>query len=532
MSTAARYVLWGLGLLFVLRVALLFTTYTNLYPDEAQYWLWSRELDFGYYSKPPMIAWLIHLSTLFGDREPFVRLFAPFLHLGAALFLWGAGKKLFDERTGLTAAVIYSVMPGVVLSSAVISTDAALMFFLAATLYFYSLFLTSDSERDRTRAVLGMGLMFGCAALSKYACVYFLIGAAAHALFAPSVRQRWSWPRLALFLGAFILLLSPNLYWNATHGFQTVSHTADNANWHWGKLFNPLSLLKFWRDQFGVFGPVPFAILILAFAGLFWRRGPVLQRDTASDLRTALIGVACLTAPPLVFVSIQAFLSRANANWAASAYVPASLLVAALVWHGFYVAVRTHRLSRWAVIAGATFQVAVMTVFMVGVVSPELSRTLGLGNTVKRARAWDTTTQALIAAAQAGPAPSAIAVDNRNVYNAVAYYGRDWFAAHPDTPLKAWVREAHPKSQAETETPLTETVGQDVLILSYVDGFLPDIRHDFISTGNAESLKIAIDHKRTRDFTLLRGYGFKRAPRDPITGHPVGAGVVQEDEAE
>ena len=33
----------------------------ELYPDEAQYWLWSRTLDFGYFSKPPMVAWTIRL---------------------------------------------------------------------------------------------------------------------------------------------------------------------------------------------------------------------------------------------------------------------------------------------------------------------------------------------------------------------------------------------------------------------------------------------------------------------------------------
>ena len=45
--------------LTALRLAALFATPLELYPDEAQYWLWSRTLDWGYYSKPPMIAWLI-----------------------------------------------------------------------------------------------------------------------------------------------------------------------------------------------------------------------------------------------------------------------------------------------------------------------------------------------------------------------------------------------------------------------------------------------------------------------------------------
>src|SRR5678815_6087713 len=53
------------------RLVALFRTPLELYPDEAQYWLWSRTLDFGYYSKPPVIAWAIWATTrLGGDAEP------------------------------------------------------------------------------------------------------------------------------------------------------------------------------------------------------------------------------------------------------------------------------------------------------------------------------------------------------------------------------------------------------------------------------------------------------------------------------
>src|SRR5256885_13616097 len=40
----------------------------DLAPDEAHYWDWSRHLDWSYYSKGPLVAWLIRLScALFGD---------------------------------------------------------------------------------------------------------------------------------------------------------------------------------------------------------------------------------------------------------------------------------------------------------------------------------------------------------------------------------------------------------------------------------------------------------------------------------
>ena len=61
----------------------------NLIQDEAQYWDWSRRLQLSYYSKGPLIAWLIAAGTsLFGDTELGVRVFAVFGNLVAQAFIY------------------------------------------------------------------------------------------------------------------------------------------------------------------------------------------------------------------------------------------------------------------------------------------------------------------------------------------------------------------------------------------------------------------------------------------------------------
>ena len=46
------------------RVALLLGgTGLDLSPDEAHYWDWSRQPDWAYYSKGPLVAWLIRASS-------------------------------------------------------------------------------------------------------------------------------------------------------------------------------------------------------------------------------------------------------------------------------------------------------------------------------------------------------------------------------------------------------------------------------------------------------------------------------------
>ena len=39
-----------------LRILAIISTPLELSADEAQYWLWSKKLSWGYFSKPPMIA--------------------------------------------------------------------------------------------------------------------------------------------------------------------------------------------------------------------------------------------------------------------------------------------------------------------------------------------------------------------------------------------------------------------------------------------------------------------------------------------
>ena len=63
------HVIGGLGLatailvvLTAIRLVALKYSVVDLFFDEAQYWAWSRELAFGYFSKPPLLAWTIALG--------------------------------------------------------------------------------------------------------------------------------------------------------------------------------------------------------------------------------------------------------------------------------------------------------------------------------------------------------------------------------------------------------------------------------------------------------------------------------------
>jgi hypothetical protein len=73
--------------------------------DEAQYWAYGQELDWGYFSKPPLAAWLIRAVTGAGGDTLFVlRLASPVAHALIAWLIFLTGRRLWDGQSGFWAA--------------------------------------------------------------------------------------------------------------------------------------------------------------------------------------------------------------------------------------------------------------------------------------------------------------------------------------------------------------------------------------------------------------------------------------------
>ncbi|HPN07581.1 MAG TPA: glycosyltransferase family 39 protein, partial [Hyphomonadaceae bacterium] len=307
----------------LVRIAVVVATPLEIGPDEAQYWRWSRTLDFGYYSKPPLIAWVIAASTaVFGDGEWAIRFFSPVLHGVAAFFLFLLGQKAFDSRIGAWSAAIYLLMPGIWLSSTIMSTDAVLLPAWAAALYFLWRF---RDEPTLVNAILG-GVAIGLAMLGKYAALYLYAGAGLAALIDKDMRKAVLSPAGGVLVIASLVTLGPNILWNFANNFATVSHTADNANL--GEAgFNPLHVFGYISDQAAVFGPITLLLLLAGFGLVAGRK----DKWTA----TREMWLLCFILPPLLVIMGQEIMSRAHANWAATAYPAACVLLAAWIDRAF-----------------------------------------------------------------------------------------------------------------------------------------------------------------------------------------------------
>ncbi|MEZ5936878.1 MAG: glycosyltransferase family 39 protein [Hyphomonadaceae bacterium] len=496
----------AVALIALVRLGIVLATPLELGPDEAQYWRWSRTLDWGYYSKPPLIAWVIAATTsVFGNAEWAVRLAVPFLHAATAFFLFLLGRNMARDAdgapgnvTGAWAAAIYLLMPGVTLSSVVISTDAVLLPFWSAAL------LALWSLRERPGVVNGAlaGLMIGLAMLGKYAALYIGAGAILAALFDRQTRAALlSFGGLAM-LAVATLTLAPNLLWNAANGFETVAHTTDNANWN-EATFNILNLVKYMTDQMGVFGPIAFVLLLAAFYRTARRRDAEgLADETAGRLPVRELWLICFIAPVLVLIAVQAVISRAHANWAATAYPAASVLLALLATRAGW--------RNW-VRASVILNIVIAGVAAALIVLPSLGDAIGLGNGYKRVRGWGETAREIQARAAAEGA-TAIMIDEREVWHGVDYYSRDLGG---DIPLRAWRRHDNPRSTAEEIGTMQPGEDARILIASVRTRFRARIRADFDRIEDAGTLEIPLGGGKTRRIVLFLASGYHPLPRTP-----------------
>ncbi len=208
----------------ILRIAFVVFGFTDLQSEEAQYWLWSKQLDWSYYSKPPLVAFLNFLSTsVLGDTELGVRINAILIGFFIALITYLFTEKLFRCSTkAFWASMLVYAMPFYHGTSLFFSTDSPLILFwlLASYLGWCAL------ESNRTQTWLLLGVVLGLGYLSKYAMLFFI---PSWFLFLLLTQEKNQWKNKKMYLSfllSFFFFL-PVIIWNIDHdfiGFRHLNH--------------------------------------------------------------------------------------------------------------------------------------------------------------------------------------------------------------------------------------------------------------------------------------------------------------------
>lgn len=268
---------------------------TELFDDEAYYWVYSKYPAWGYFDHPPMISWMIQAGYSLFHNEFGLRLFIVLLN-GATLFLI---QQLLSKKNDYLFYAIAFCIAVAQIGGIIAVPDLPLLFFVALYFVVFRRFLENQGIINTLLLSLSVALML----YSKYHGILIVLAS----LFA--VPKLFSTYQTYLVAAFSLLLFFPHLFWQYQHGFPSVQfHLFERSAVHYRFSFTSEYVL----GQVLLAGP----LLGWLFLWSSFRYKP--QSDIERALKFSLIGVY------LVFL-LSTFKGRTEANWTIPAFV--SLIV-------------------------------------------------------------------------------------------------------------------------------------------------------------------------------------------------------------
>lgn len=288
-------------ILAILRFVYVHITFVDLAPDEAQYWLWSQYLDWSYYSKGPLVAWLIGLSSaIFGDTVLGVKFFAI---VGTSLISWLSFTLVRDwrgDKAGFYALALLNATPLLGVGGLLMVPDVPV-----TLLWLLALWLLTKQEVlfNAWKRFIGIGVAIGIAGLAKYTAGLFypLVGLY---LIVNKKRQLWL-KKPHIYISGIISLvcLAPIFYWNLTHDFVGFKHVlgqvGGEGDTNWLDTFG-----NFIGGQAAMSGGFVFFFLLAYWVTFLWQ-----ETEEKGKI------FWWFSAPLFVFFCLKAFGAKVQPNW-------------------------------------------------------------------------------------------------------------------------------------------------------------------------------------------------------------------------
>ncbi len=242
--------LFGFFIAIWLVLNVLQAAFTQLDPDEAYYWMYSRQLDWGYFDHPPVVAALIKPGYALIPNELGVRLGMILLQLGSFYGIWLLlGKP--QERTKVWMLIALLVaMPMLQVYGFIATPDAPLLFFTVFFFLFYQRFVDNENWAN----TLLLGVCMAALLYSKYhgvLLIFFTLLSNLKLLLRPKFY-------IASIFGA--LLFFPHLYWQYVHDFPSFRYHLVGRD-------DPYELkhtITYLVNQLVIFNPFIFPMIVLA----------------------------------------------------------------------------------------------------------------------------------------------------------------------------------------------------------------------------------------------------------------------------
>jgi len=301
----------------MIRIIYVQSGHLELHSEEAQYWNWSKHLQLSYYSKPPLIAYLNHLSTsVLGDTELGIRINAIIIGFLISMVTYLFCLEIFrNPKKAFWASLLTCAMPFFQITSVFFLTDSPLILFWLLSLYFFRRAI----HRNRNSDWLAFGISFGFGILAKYAILFLIpffiwFSVRTNSNFLRNRKFYWS-------LGIASLMFLPILVWNFQQEFVGFKHLAKlsgvtSNHYSFGKVI--YNLLEYILGQLVLLSPFYLGLYMPGVRKYF-------KAKDAKEMQFLLLP------PILVFLSFLgvAILNQKGTyiNWAMFSYATVPILL-------------------------------------------------------------------------------------------------------------------------------------------------------------------------------------------------------------
>ncbi len=192
--------------------------------DAYLYLAQSRHLDWGYFSTPPLLAFITRIhTTIWGDSLLAVRLLPA---LAGALSIYIVGWLIKQLKGGTKAQIIgltaYLLSPAFLRPASLLQPVIFnhLFWLLAAVVIFRMI------QKQDPRQLLWMIPVLGLGWLNKYSIIFYGLALMVAMIISPQRKLLWS-RALPLTLLGGVLLILPNLIWQHLHNWPVISHMGE-----------------------------------------------------------------------------------------------------------------------------------------------------------------------------------------------------------------------------------------------------------------------------------------------------------------
>ncbi len=226
---------------------------TELDSDEAYYWMYSRELAWGYFDHPPAAALLIRAGTMLLPGELGVRLFFVLLQPLSLYFIWLLAGKPSQKWDVITLVGLLAAIPILQVYGFVATPDGPLLFFAALFLWLYRQFL----DKGGWLYTILLGICMAALLYSKYhgvLLIFFVLLSNLNLLRRPGFY-------LASALG--FLLFLPHLHWQYEKGFPSFLYHLRGRD----DLYKLKYTATYLLNQVVIFSPLLFPMLVWVLWG-------------------------------------------------------------------------------------------------------------------------------------------------------------------------------------------------------------------------------------------------------------------------